>query len=81
MQLYFSSTLCSHLMTDPKSRKVIVLENPLMPTRIKEMIARRLFEDFRVRRRFAGTVPFRARVEVTRGTGTDVTRRRPRAGP
>lgn len=39
----------SHLMTDPKSRKVIVLENPLLPTRFKEMIARRLFEDFQVR--------------------------------
>lgn len=36
-------------MTDPKSRKVIVLENPLLPTRIKEMIARCLFEDLLVR--------------------------------
>ncbi|KAL7415659.1 actin-domain-containing protein [Mrakia frigida] len=37
-----------HLMTDPKSRKVIVLENPLLPTRIKEMLARCLFEDLQV---------------------------------
>jgi hypothetical protein len=43
------AALRSHLMTDPKSRKVIVLENPLLPTRIKEMMARRLFEDFQVR--------------------------------
>ena len=35
-------------MTDPKSRKVIVLENPLLPTRIKEMLARCLFEDLQV---------------------------------
>lgn len=35
-------------MTDPKSRKLIVLENPLLPTRIKEMIARCLFEDLQV---------------------------------
>lgn len=36
-------------MTDPKSRKVIVVENPLLPTRIKEIVARRLFEDLQVR--------------------------------
>jgi actin-related protein 10 len=40
-------------MTDPKSRKVIVIENPLLPTRIKEMIARALFEDLQVRTGFS----------------------------
>ncbi|CDZ98092.1 Actin and related proteins [Phaffia rhodozyma] len=38
----------NHLMTDPKSRRMIIAENPLLPTRIKEMLARSLFEDFQV---------------------------------
>ncbi|GAA6061795.1 hypothetical protein JCM10212_004851 [Sporobolomyces blumeae] len=37
-----------HLMTDPKTRKVLVLENPLLPTRVKEMIARILFDNLQV---------------------------------
>lgn len=49
VQLTERTVTCRHLMTDPKSRKVIVLENPLLPTRIKEMIARCLFEDLQVR--------------------------------
>lgn len=39
----------SNLMSDPKARKVIVIENPLLPTRVKEMIARVLFENLQVR--------------------------------
>jgi actin-related protein 10 len=39
----------NHLMTDPKSRKVIVIESPLLPTRIKEMLARILFSNLNVR--------------------------------
>ncbi|GAA5952269.1 hypothetical protein JCM21900_000471 [Sporobolomyces salmonicolor] len=37
-----------HLMTDPKTRKVLVVENPLLPTRVKEMIARVLFDNLQV---------------------------------
>lgn len=42
------SVSLSHLMTDPKSRKVIVVENPLLSTRVKEMIARVLFGNLQV---------------------------------
>ncbi|GJN93573.1 hypothetical protein Rhopal_006630-T1 [Rhodotorula paludigena] len=37
-----------NLMIDPKTRKVIVLENPLLPTRVKELIARVLFDNLQV---------------------------------
>ncbi|BGP42625.1 hypothetical protein JCM10449v2_006637 [Rhodotorula kratochvilovae] len=37
-----------NLMTDPKTRKVIVLENPLLPNRVKEMIARILFDNLQI---------------------------------
>lgn len=39
----------SNLMVDPKTRKVIVLENPLLPTSVKDMIARVLFDNLQVR--------------------------------
>jgi actin-related protein 10 len=35
-------------MTDPKARKVLVVENPLLPLRVKELIARVLFENIQV---------------------------------
>ena len=35
-------------MTDPKSRKVILVENPLLPLHIKEIIARVLFDNLQV---------------------------------
>lgn len=35
----------SSLLADPKARKVIVVEHPLLPLYIKEMIARILFEN------------------------------------
>ena len=43
MQVTTSSL--SSLLTDPKARKVIVVEHPLLPLHIKEMIARILFEN------------------------------------
>ena len=36
------------LLTDPKSRKVIVIEHPLLPLYIKDMIARILFTNLQV---------------------------------
>ncbi|KAK8849491.1 hypothetical protein IAR55_004825 [Kwoniella newhampshirensis] len=41
-------TFVKHLMTDPKSRKVIVVENTFLPTYVKEHIARALFENLKV---------------------------------
>ena len=38
----------SSLLTDPKSRKVIVIEHPLLPLYIKDMIARILFTNLQV---------------------------------
>lgn len=35
-------------MSDPKARKVIIVENLLMSTRVKEMIVRVLFESLQV---------------------------------
>lgn len=35
----------SSLLADPKARKVIVVEHPLLSLHIKEMIARILFEN------------------------------------
>ncbi|GAA5965451.1 hypothetical protein JCM3765_002387 [Sporobolomyces pararoseus] len=37
-----------HLMTDPKTRKVLVVENPLLSTQVKDMIARVLFDNLQV---------------------------------
>ena len=39
------------LLTDPKARKVILIEHPLLPLYIKEMLARILFENLQVRAR------------------------------
>ena len=39
---------CSTLLADPKSRKVIILEHPLMPIYVKEMIGQILFENLLV---------------------------------
>ncbi|KZO90672.1 actin-like ATPase domain-containing protein [Calocera viscosa TUFC12733] len=41
-------TFMQSLMVDPKGRKVIVAENPLLPVCIKEMIARILFKNLQV---------------------------------
>jgi len=37
--------LWSSLLADPKARKVIVIEHPLLPLYIKELIARILFDN------------------------------------
>ena len=39
-----SSGVSSELMTDPKARKVLVLENPMLPMPIKTIIASTLFD-------------------------------------
>jgi len=36
-------------MTDAKTRKVLVVENPLLSTQVKDMIARVLFDNLQVR--------------------------------
>ncbi|SDA02253.1 BZ3500_MvSof-1268-A1-R1_Chr7-3g09591 [Microbotryum saponariae] len=38
----------THLMTDPKQRKIIISENPLLSTQVKHMIAKVLFENLQV---------------------------------
>jgi hypothetical protein len=43
-----TSFLTSSLLTDPKSRKVIVVEQPLLPLHIKEALARILFNNLQV---------------------------------
>lgn len=35
-------------MTDPKARKVLIVEDPLLPLRVKELIARVLFQSVQV---------------------------------
>ncbi|BGP26873.1 hypothetical protein JCM10295v2_005835 [Rhodotorula toruloides] len=37
-----------NLMIDPRTRKVIVVENPLLSTRVKDMIARILFDNLQI---------------------------------
>lgn len=41
-------TFVKHLMTDAKSRKVIVVENTFLPTYVKDAIAKALFDNLRV---------------------------------
>lgn len=48
-------TYDSSLLTDPKSRKVIVIEHPLLPLYIKDMIARILFTNLQVRKELQGS--------------------------
>ena len=36
------------LLTDPKSRKMIIVEQPLLPLYVKDMIASVLFENLQV---------------------------------
>ena len=38
----------SSLLTEPKSRKVIVIEHPLLPVYVKEILAKILFENLQV---------------------------------
>ena len=51
--VHFASRLPKHLatsslLTDPKSRKVIVIEHPLLPVYVKEILAKILFENLQV---------------------------------
>jgi actin-related protein 10 len=41
--------VASSLLTDPKSRKIIIVEHPLLPVYIKEMLAKILFGNVQVR--------------------------------
>ena len=51
--MHFASRLPKHcaassLLTDPKSRKIIVIEHPLLPVYVKEILAKILFENLQV---------------------------------
>jgi hypothetical protein len=51
--VYFASHFPKHLaasslLTEPKSRKVIVIEHPLLPVYVKEILAKILFENLQV---------------------------------
>ncbi|PCH42073.1 actin-domain-containing protein [Wolfiporia cocos MD-104 SS10] len=48
LQTCLRSVFHRSLMTDPKSRKVILVEHPLLPLYIKDMIARILFDNLQV---------------------------------
>ncbi|OSC96885.1 actin-like ATPase domain-containing protein [Trametes coccinea BRFM310] len=48
LQACLRSVFHNSLLTDPKSRKVILVEHPLLPLHIKEMIARVLFNNLQV---------------------------------
>ena len=51
--VHFASSLPKHLaasslLTDPKSRKVVLIEHPLLPVYVKETLAKILFENLQV---------------------------------
>ncbi|KAF8525930.1 actin family [Hysterangium stoloniferum] len=48
MQDHLRGVFHDSLLTDPKSRKVIIVEHPLLPISIKEMMARILFSNLQV---------------------------------
>ncbi|KAI9000451.1 actin-domain-containing protein [Trametes punicea] len=48
LQACLRSVFHDSLLTDPKSRKVILVEHPLLPLHIKEMMARVLFNNLQV---------------------------------
>lgn len=48
LQRIIRSIWFENLLIDPRTRKVIIVENPLLSTRIKEMIARILFDNLQV---------------------------------
>lgn len=59
----------SELMTDPKARKVIVLENPMLPLRIKQTVAKILFEHLSVPSLSFALSPLCALLSIGRATG------------
>ena len=56
-------------MIEPKARKVVVLENPMLPTRIKEMIAKTLFDLLSVPSVSLASSPLCALLSIGRITG------------
>ncbi|CCA68903.1 related to fungal specific actin related protein-Laccaria bicolor [Serendipita indica DSM 11827] len=42
------SVFFESLMTDPKSRKVIIVEHPLLPLRVKDLLAKILFDNLNI---------------------------------
>ncbi|KAI0322262.1 actin-domain-containing protein [Amylostereum chailletii] len=48
IQTHLRAVFHDVLLTDPKSRKVIVIENPLLPVYVKDMFARVLFGNLQV---------------------------------
>ncbi|CAL1717083.1 unnamed protein product [Somion occarium] len=48
LQICLRSVFHDSLLTDPKSRKVIIIEHPLLPLHIKEMMAKILFNNLQV---------------------------------
>ncbi|KAJ7170808.1 fungal-specific actin related protein [Mycena crocata] len=52
------------LLTDPKARKVIIVEHPLLPLYIKDMMARILFENLQVRGICFSTILLLSRTKV-----------------
>jgi actin-related protein 10 len=48
LKAYQIDVLFSSLLADPKSRKVILVEHPVLPLYIKEMLARILFDNLQV---------------------------------
>ncbi|KAI8050611.1 actin-domain-containing protein [Syncephalis plumigaleata] len=48
LRYYLNNVYYRYLLTEPRQRKVLICEPPLMPIKIKEMLARILFEHFLV---------------------------------
>ncbi|KAK7682630.1 hypothetical protein QCA50_014430 [Cerrena zonata] len=48
LQICLRSVFHDSLLTDPKSRKVIIIEHPLLPLHIKEMMSKILFNNLQV---------------------------------
>lgn len=67
----YNTYLCAHseLMADPKTRKVIVLENPMLPTQVKQIIARTLFESLSIPSLSFASSPLCALLSIGRITG------------
>ncbi|BGP10542.1 hypothetical protein JCM10049v2_006434 [Rhodotorula toruloides] len=58
-----------NLIIDPKTRKVIVVENPLLSTRVKEMIARVLFDNLQIPSLSFASAPLLALIAAGTMTG------------
>ena len=56
-------------MADPRTRKVIILENPLLPICIKEVVVRILFSHLSVPSISFASTPLCALLSIGRSTG------------